>query len=116
MKTGRTNEVRSPAENGAVRAIEVEEALASLIERQQSAQAYILRWITQVDDITVRRALMLHFYDGLSWPDVVLAMGARVEWQSVRDRSRRWVNAWYAEHPDFEPPEYLKPTELSEIG
>ena len=116
IKTCKTYDVKSPAERGAVMAIEAEEALADLLRRQEQAQAYIVRWISCVDDISVRRALMLRFFDGMSWPDVTLALGARVEWQSVRDRVTRWCSAWSAEHPDFEPPEYLKPTDMSEIG
>ena len=108
IRTSPTNDVKSPAEAGALRSLGVQEELEELYAKQQEAQAWMVRWIMEVDHVTARRGLMLYFYDGLTWDDAALEMGGRIRSGSLRDICKRWVNNYFREHPDFEPPGYVK--------
>lgn len=101
---GGSSGVSSPTENLALRTATLQRSMTNHLALLRKHQAWMMDVIGGIPDPQIRRILLFHFYDGMSWDRISEDLPGHARGPSVRDRCRRYVAKYEQEHDLPEPP------------
>ena len=83
----------SRAEKSAIRLCELrQEIINRELELLQIHKALLL-WIFEAPESSMRLMLLIHFVDGMPWPDVARELGRDVTWYACKKSCYRYITA-----------------------
>ena len=89
--SGRTNAISRPTEKQAVNNTMLTLAIDQLLAAQREAKAWLVLVVGSVPDARIRRMLMFHYHDGLTWDQVAERMQGHILGSSARDGCKRYL-------------------------
>lgn len=82
--------VHSAVESHAMKNVELEQQIQSLLEELEEVESEIMTWIVSIDDSFIRLIVKCRYLDGLSWNNTAAVIGPGTSPESCKMALSRW--------------------------